>query len=157
MFGRQGNAVAELNGANVYHRELDQLRTGRNIADLFMRNASRIALRAVQEGLKDPDKLNVAEAKRKEMTFYLDTIEKDLSKRLRQPRYFEGGVKLEELLDFMLWLQEADRLGINLQPEAVDALVLEAVHSRFTGVSQSHSRQAGYEVRRTNSLANHDL
>src|SRR6516164_8700100 len=50
---RRGDAVAELNSYNVYRRELDDLRQRRDIADLFMRRASQIAVTGLKERMKE--------------------------------------------------------------------------------------------------------
>jgi hypothetical protein len=152
---RRGDAVAELNSYNVYRRELDDLRQRRDIADLFMRRASQIAVTGLKERMKEPEK--IPETKRKETLTLLAGLQKDLGDRLARPRYFEGGVKYQDLLDFMLWLQEADRLGINFQPDAVGELVYEAVHGPYAGFDSRASRQAQWEVRNTNFAATDDL
>src|SRR5207244_384506 len=39
-----------------------------------------------------------------------------------RPRYFEGGVKFDELVEFKLWQLEADRLGIKIEDQHIKYL-----------------------------------
>jgi hypothetical protein len=155
FIGRRGDAVAKLNGANVHRKELEDLRTRRNIADLFMRNATRLCLKRIEDVMKDKQK--IPEAKRQETLLQYGAVQADLTVRLQTPRYFEGGVKLDNLLDFMLWLRQADRLGINLNSDAIDLLVQQALHGRITGFDRFASRQVEFEVRNSNYQATGDF
>jgi hypothetical protein len=152
---RSGQAVAEVYSSNVYRRDLEELRMRRNIADLFMRDASKLALKRVQETMKDSSK--ILESKRQQILMEMADVQSDLTAVLRRPRYFEGGVKYADLLDFMIWLHEADRLGVTLDADSMKDLVFQAVHGRYSSFDEYASRQVQYEVRQNIYAATDEL
>jgi len=123
---RGGPTVARLFNRNVTIQELEQLREQRNIANDYMRQASRKVLEHVDTLKKDI--LKVKEADRAIRMQLLTAIEMDLKERLKKPRYFETGNKVEDLLDFMIWRKEAERLGIQLTRQFVTLEINRAVH-----------------------------
>ena len=46
-----------------------------------------------------------------------------MTNRTKEPKFFETGTKKDELIDFRVWLAEADRLRVRLQPEYLKALI----------------------------------
>jgi hypothetical protein len=123
---RGGPAMARLYGRNVSLQELEQMREQRNIASDYMREASRRVLKHVD--LLKQDILKVKESERVARAQALAMIETDLIERLKNPRYFETGVKVDELLDFMIWRKEAARLGIQLTRNATRSEIELAIH-----------------------------
>lgn len=119
-----------------------QMRTGERILDAFrgmpQQNHERMAsfLRMqIQEDLsnverkaaleavtKDPDALNKLQRLARILGYqiwFLDSLFEPSGRTNQAPLIFGGGVKPEDLLDFRLWLHEADRLKINLTEEDV--------------------------------------
>ena len=45
-----------------------------------------------------------------------------IDQRRARPRYFDIGVKFDDLIEFKLWQAEADRLGIRLEKEHIDLM-----------------------------------
>jgi len=154
--GRRGSPVAKLNGYSIYRKDLEDLRTRRNVADIFMRTATRFAIHQLDEYLKNLDKIPVSERQDTELLW--KGMREDLAKRLSRPRYFAGGVKYDDLINFMLWQQEADRLGVKLEQDAMGLMVLQEVYSRATGFDDLASRQVMNEVVRSGGyMVNDDL
>jgi len=151
---RKGQAVARVNGYSVYRKDLEDLRIRRNIADLFMIKASRLAIDRLTERLKNTDK--IPEAQRRQVILLWEGMKKDLHDRLSRPRYFTGGVKYDDLINFMLWQQEADRLGITLDQEGLRVLVFQAVYGRASIFDDVASREVQIAVRSSNHLATDD-
>src|SRR6266513_1170857 len=54
---RKGTAVAKLNGYSVYRKDLEDTRTRRNLADLYMRQATRMAIKQLEDHLQHMDKV----------------------------------------------------------------------------------------------------
>jgi hypothetical protein len=165
MFGtRRGTPVAQVNGYNVYLKELEDLRLRRNVADVFMRSATRLAIEGLEKRLKDlslnkTNVGNVAPAQRPTAEFVWKEMRQDLSKRigLDRPRYFSGGVKYDDLLDFKLWLQQADRLGIYLERDAVQTLIYQAIYGGAWGWNNETVNYVSRQVQSNNYLASDEV
>src|SRR5262249_28343374 len=126
--------------------ELRQLKIQRTVANDVIRRISDIALQNIREEKK---KLQgeKSDDERKQTLARLQRAEFDLEERLQKRWYFGAGVKLEELVDFRLWLQEADRLGINLLADDV----LEMVHKEvFFLIDRIQRRHAFFAVHMPN-------
>jgi hypothetical protein len=76
--------------------------------------------------------------KHKEELAKLGAYYGSLEHRLLKPRFFPGGVKLDDLVEFKLWQIQADRLGIRLEGDHLQKLV----EIEFSG-SSSFSRRSG--------------
>ena len=111
--------VATLHGQRVDIQDLQRLRHQREVADRYMRNALAMASSYIQEQISRLDE----EAKKKGPD--ANTARQQESLRAtwmallqRIPPnnqfYFGGTPSAEDLLDFMLWRKQADRLGIQL-------------------------------------------
>jgi hypothetical protein len=162
--GQTGPSMAKLFGRNVGLRELEQLREQRNIANEYMREASRRVLMHVDTLKKDIGK--VKESDRLERAKMLAAIERDLIERLKKPRYFETGVKVDDLLDFLIWRKEAERLGIQLTKAATREEINRGVHYVLQQgdpenwvylFSSDDSRDVEWKVRNDHFRASSDL
>jgi hypothetical protein len=152
---RHGSEAATLNGSTVYLKDLEDLRARRNIADLYMRNAARFSLKRLEDGLLNMDK--IPQQQRGGVTILWNEMKKDLTNRLARPRFFSGGVKYDDLLNFMLWLQQADRLGIALEREALAVLISEQIYGRAVGFDRYASLHVQAQVRSSNYQATDEL
>lgn len=130
-----GKIVARIHGTAVYGQELEELKRNREIANELMRESFNIVARKVEDGIKDlddairkgnvkGDELKEAKELREGLKGVYSYIKMQVQSR---KRFFEIGPKtddkLQELLDFMLWRAEADRLGINLIEKHVKEMV----------------------------------
>lgn len=110
--------VATLYGERIDIPELQRLRQRRIIANEYMGLAHNHAMSVLQEDIKRATE----EAKKKPGDSSLLQKQLDARTKLsqlepRQPQgqlYFGGTLGPEELLDFLIWKKQADRLGIHL-------------------------------------------
>jgi hypothetical protein len=156
---RRGTEAATVNGSRVYDKDLRDLQIRRNLADVYMREATRFAIAQLTEQLNHIDKMSLPPAQRPAAEDLYTKLRKDLSERIgpERPRYFSGGVKYDDLLNFMLWLQQADRLGINLERDAVQALIRQSVYGNASRWTSEASVHILYQVRTNNYQASEEL
>ncbi len=137
----RGELLASIGGRHYYWRDLDELRKQRNLANEFMLQAVLVCRTNLLERKKESEKVlgdpKASESRRSEAqrdSGLAEAIHDELLHRTeKKQRYFETGVKLDELADFILWRNEADRLGINL----VDDKVLEMMYKELFN-TQTH-------------------
>jgi hypothetical protein len=127
IFRSQGKEVTRINGRAVYDSDLHKIREERNAANIYMRKASEVVKKGLMRRMDDAKKIKNDKQRQEQVTVVTAMID-DLEQALKRPRFFEGGVKFEDLIDFLLWRNEADRLNINLRPENVVAEVHRAIH-----------------------------
>src|SRR5262245_37390159 len=147
LLGRGGGqAAAKLYGRNVYDRELRDLKLQRTIANDFMRKATEVVIINLENQLKD---LPAAQKDADKQRFArIAGLKQDLETRLKtRPRYFEGTNKLDDLLEFMIWRHQADRLNVNLTRDNVIFLFNRAIHGHLVGFGKADSDRVEYEVR----------
>lgn len=143
---RRGEFLFSVGGRNYYYTEVLNLKKQRNLANDFMLKAIAQCQANINEDKKNFDKVlqdtKADERKRLEakqnLSLLLRIQEEFLIRTDKKPRYFETGVKLEDLADFIIWRNEADRLGITL----VDDTVLQMVSmDLFTNFSKFNLQQ----------------
>jgi hypothetical protein len=154
LFGGRGSKVqlATLNKRSVTDTDLRQLKTQRRLADNFMIKATKAALKNMEDYVKGEASTKIEERTNRQQKYGPMII--DLKARQAKTKYFEGGYKVEDLLDFMLWRGEADRLGIELNDQAVRALVLAELH-HF--IRSEELRRLEEEVRRSGQNVSLDM
>jgi hypothetical protein len=129
LLGRnRGDEVTRINGHAVNTQDLHDLKTQRDLANDYMRKATRfviaqLKMRIEEAGKEANDKL------RKQRLAMFTELQAGLVDKFNRPRYFGGGTKLDDLIDFMLWRNQADRLGIYLTDDAVRDLVANELYS----------------------------
>ncbi len=120
LFGRrEGSPLVTVDGRNIYLKELNDLKEQRNMANEFMKRGFELGIKTIT-AFETSEKMT-PEVRKTELP-KLFAIKADLEKRFLKTRYFGSGVKLDDLVDFELWLHEADRLAINLVPDDVRKL-----------------------------------
>ncbi len=153
-FRSSGPAVFRVDGRSVSSYDLTKLRDQRNAVNEFMRRLCNDAVENINRGLQKIQEAPLpAEDKKKQeqqaLMTELSAIKFVLLERIRQPRYFEGGVKFDDLLEFKLWLAQADKLNIRLLDEDVDFMTrMEFFSPRFEYLSDQQMTQAWWEARR---------
>jgi hypothetical protein len=139
---REGSPLAIVGGRKIYNRELSDLKDQRNMVNEFMKRACELALKNIHD-IENNEKLT-PEQRQKELP-KLALPKQDLEARWHKAKYFGSGVKLDELVDFKVWLLEADRLGIKLLPEHVQILLNIEMLSDFT-LFQARNREQMYSI-----------
>src|SRR6516162_8712198 len=124
LWGSTGPAVIEIDGRSISRRDLESLRTQRNLANTFMKACADMAYKNVSKRWYEENKNVDAkdEEARRHRLGLLYSMRSTLSLRKAKPRYFDGGVKFDDLVEFKLWQAEADRLGIYIQDEHLEIL-----------------------------------
>jgi hypothetical protein len=132
-FRGSGAQATEIDGRTVSVQDLEELRRRRDTANDYMTRATQMVIQQLKtyiESLgKEPD-----DAKRKQLLFFYQNQQQQLVDRLSRPRYFRGGTKLDDLIDFLVWRKQADRLNIRLTDDAVKDMV---AHEMLTLSPQS--------------------
>lgn len=154
QFRGTGPTVVRVAGYNLSQFDLTTLRDERNIVNDFMRAGCDIAVRAIDEQMQkvkdQPDPTDKKKLEERQQFLTQRLREKMvLLDRLRRPRYFEGGVKLDDLIEFKLWEGLANRLNIRLLPDDVDLMVrLEFFSPRYDLVSPQQLQEAQFIAQR---------
>src|SRR5262245_55173860 len=113
IFRSKGSAWAKIDNANIYARDFDDMKQSRTTANDFMRVAGKIAAARMDYVLKPENFAKVKDnPKEREGLFRIQQLRERLEVLSRKQRFFDSGVKADELMDFKIWLAEADRLGI---------------------------------------------
>jgi hypothetical protein len=148
-FRGTGPTVARVGGYNLSDYDLRVLRDQRNVVNDYMRNLLDIAVRDINakfQKFSEPPAANTDKKKLEERQQTLTELMRRkavLADRVRQPRYFEGGVKLDDLIEFKLWEALADKLNIRLLPEDVDFMVrMEFFSPRYDHITPDQMFQA---------------
>lgn len=155
---RHGSALAELDGRNIYHEDLQRLKDQRKMAEKFVRMSMEVVISRINDNLNQDDGVagKGTKGQRENVLKRLRAVEGELKARLAKTRYFDGDLKLESLLDFMLWRKQADRLEINLTTESVMELfyreIIAVVPTGGGGREQLYARgdesRIMYDMRR---------
>lgn len=126
LFRSKGTVLARVDGTNIYSEDLREMKAQRNVADKFMRKATASAIDNLAQYMnKEAFEKLIGELRmdpvkdRPQLVTLLTGFRQIFQERLKQPRYFTGGVTFQDLIDFKLWLKEADRLNIYLDDESV--------------------------------------
>ena len=148
-----GDAVASVNGVNLYRDDIDNLKTQRQAANAYIKSLCGQLIEYVNERKKNmPEKLEEEPQKRFNKVLQDQQV---LVRRLNLTNFFDTGTKIEELVDFKTWLAEADRLGINITSDELQKLIAldtnrYAILNSFQGaaeVDKQMQRQAEQKVR----------
>jgi hypothetical protein len=161
---RRGDEYARVNNRRYTYEDLQELKNQRNLANDFMRELTKIGYDQMvvrMKNVKSQEKPGDASDREYQQTMAIfGACMQDLADKYREPRYFQGGTKLDDLVDFILWRDLADKYGVNLTDEAVKDLVYRAVHAVHTGskialwvFDADTSRDLQYKLRATHSNA----
>jgi hypothetical protein len=146
-----GPTAVSIDGRNISRRDLEELRMQRNLANAFMKNCNDIAykntVKMFAEMHRRTDDKDVD--KRKEALAFLENVRRTLSSRKARTRYFDGGVKFDDLIEFKLWQLEADRLGIKIEDAHFQILFdWEFFNTHgFASLKDQEIQQAVFEAR----------
>jgi len=124
LLGKRGAAMLKINGTNYSLEDMYKLRDQRKLANAYMTRSAEFAFRklttAIMEISKKTDEKD--QKNRQETLTRLQALRMSLAERKSRPNYFDGGVKVDDLVEFKLWQIEADRLGIRLDDNLITYL-----------------------------------
>jgi hypothetical protein len=124
--GRSGATIVTIGGSNVSSSDLYDLKIQRNLANQFMQTCADIAYknmsRTLFEGNKKLGADKEIDKRKQEELVQLERMQMSLAYRKSKQRYFETGVKFDDLAEFKLWQLQADRMGVRLDAEHVQFL-----------------------------------
>ncbi len=129
LIGRShhGTIMAKINGVEIYKESFDEISSRRKLADLYMKKYCTFISDTAEKQLKlsaekavDP---KYQEDVKKRDDFNRELVRIYGARAKNKAPYFGGGYTFEDLVDFKIWLVEADRLRINLPDNAVKELV----------------------------------
>jgi hypothetical protein len=154
IFRGRGTTVMSVDGHNLSLYDLSRLRDERVAVNQYMQRACRMTLDNIAHEIQKIQKEAApadekADQKRKQDLVRLGAMHGVLVKRLAKPRYFEGGVKLDDLAEFKLWQAQADRLNIRLREDDVELMVYQEF---FQFILPTQLREARVEAFRGKDL-----
>ena len=124
---RGSQNLVQIGGQNYTSKDLHDLKTQRNLANSLMIRCSDMAFKKLSarlfEDMKKPDlaKGQTPQA-RAEMLQQMEVMKETLAVRKGRTRFFDGGVKFDDLCEFIMWRAVADRLDIRLEEDHVNYL-----------------------------------
>jgi hypothetical protein len=164
FFTRGGQTAVEVAGHKYTIYDLNRFRDERNSVNQFMRHACEVSIeninRMMQKVQEQPLPADPKERQKQEETLIqLTRVKLVLADRMRhQPLYFEGGVKLDDIIEFKLWQAQADKLGIRLLDDEVDYLVrMEFFSPGFQNITPEQIQQIWWDARRGKDFSDRDM
>jgi hypothetical protein len=132
---KQGPIFAKLDGESIYQQDMDLIRRQRNVANEFMRRSIEIVMNRADSiiGSQEQKQLGQREEIMKRRLIQIINL---LKVRHARPRYFDGGVKFQEILDFIIWKKVADRLNIAINDATVADMIDKEVFAVVPGVGR---------------------
>ena len=98
-----------INGHTLYSQDLSDLKTQRDIANEFMRKATQFVIGQLKMRTEEVGKNANHKARQQQLGLYA-VLRNGLVDKLQRLRYFGGGSKLDDLVDFLPSANQADRL-----------------------------------------------
>jgi hypothetical protein len=139
VFRKKGNEYVRINGRGYTYEDITKLKEQRAIANDFMRATTKFAMDEIdphyKELLKDPkttskDKDDQQVRQHKLMLELFQTCLGDLYKKYSSsPRFFRGGTRLDDLVEFLYWRDLADKYNVQISDAMARDLVNHAVHA----------------------------
>jgi len=159
MFGRhRGDFLFQANGRKYYADEINDLKDQRNIANDFMRELIKISIDRLTASIKEIEAPGELDEQRRVALSIKKTCLTDLVSKLnREPRYFHGGIKLDDLVDFVLWRDLANKYGVNTTDDLVRSFVINSCHGAFWGYDFDAEREARIKTRHAHYRASDDV
>jgi len=149
-FGGRRESYVKVNGTSYTSEEINNLKTQRNIANDFMRELFNVGIKNLKEIIKQ-DTAQASDKKDPEAEdrrrVYVDCVQDLFNKLHRDPRYFRGGNKLDDLVEFILWRDLAKKYDVTVTDATLDNFIMLACHGRLWQFSTDTSREVLYKVR----------
>jgi hypothetical protein len=146
MFRKRGSIIAEVASYRLSYEDLSRMRSDRNMVNEFMLKCCHVTVenlgKEMEELHKKPLPKDPKQAQeQQQIMVLLHSMQITLIERMRKPRFFEGGVKFDDLVEFKLWQTQADRLGIRLEDDHLHYLF----RNEFFSAKEMHITQQQIE------------
>jgi hypothetical protein len=155
---RHGQDYAKVNGRGYTYEDFSEIKNQRNIANDFMRELTKIAYDKIVDQIKKIKSAassgQALDDNSQKILQICSACMEDLGNKYNgQQRYFQGGTKLDDLVDFILWRDLADKYDVRLTDDAVNLLVMQAVfatgRTSLWPFDSDISRELQYKLRGT--------
>jgi hypothetical protein len=125
MFGRRhGEVMVQANGRKYYSDDLSELKNQRNIANDYMRELFKIGIQRLTSRVEELKASGEMDEQKRYLLTLGDTSLKDLFTKLNtDTRFFRGGTKLDDLVDFICWRDLANKYDVVVNDDVVYTFV----------------------------------
>lgn len=147
----------QIDGTDYHFQELDLVRKQRKWANGFMRAATEMAIHKLNDRIKKENQAALEAQRKKDekrmaqanTTITLSKMARAvLQQRLREKSYFGGSAtKIDDLVDFLVWRKQADRLSINLDRKLLLDEIDRLMMTPITGYDVQDAQAAMARVR----------
>src|SRR5439155_6812910 len=145
---RRGESYVTISSRSYSHEDLNQLKEQRNAANDYMREATKLGVDQLEGHVKTMLREETKEDEKVAQRFIYQTCLGDLYMKLtREPRYFRGGTGLNDLIEFIMWRDLADKYNVQLSDDNVRELINQAIHARLWGFDSRMSLEVEWKVR----------
>jgi hypothetical protein len=147
--GRRGEYLVKVNNRKYFYEDMTQLKQQRKIANDYLVELMRIGVKRLTTNIQELKSATDLNPNDRFLLGIREVCLDDLFTRLnRDTRYFSGGTKLDELIDFIVWRDLADKYGVNVTDELVKEFVRNACHGKWWGYDDSDADlQAQFNIR----------
>lgn len=156
IFRFGGTPVVSIDGSTLYRQDFDKLIKQRKVANDYMRAYARLTIDAINErvrALGDSKDDNAQQLIRQ-----LSTTRQLLDERTRSNKYFfETGTKADDIIDFQVWLAEADRLKINFSKDLLFAMIDTELYKRSLTDPQLLQQLEAAAMREVRQIHGYDM
>lgn len=121
VFRFGGTPVASVAGRTYDRQDFDRVIRQRKIANDYMRRFSLNAIEMINDRIRGAG--DVKDENAKQAIVQLSQIRELLTLRTKDPKFFETGTKTDDIVDFLVWLAEADRLGVRVPDKLVYTMI----------------------------------
>ena len=141
--GSRAADVGTVDGKGVDQRQLVELARQRELANVFMSSATEAALQAKMQELRPPGDSRMTPESFQRIFRDPDVVY--LQQRVNNQPYFGGSLKTEGLMEFKMWLNQADKMGIRFNAadvqREVNHLTLGKLNRRESGAIEAGLKQ----------------
>lgn len=146
LIGYKGATAFTLDGRSYTTQQVHQLRDQRNLANKLMMNCSDMAFKKLSKLIYDIEKGDAGakadeQKARREQLIRLVQFRTQIGYRKSRPRFFDIGVKFDDLVEFATWQSLADKMGVHLEESHVTALFYGEIFGVLDNVEIERAEQ----------------
>jgi len=139
---KRGSDYVKVNGRGYTYEAITELKTQRSVANDFMRELTKTGMAKLEYFVKERKNEEKPSDQLKAQIEVGQVCLGDLYNKLTSDqRYFRGGTKLDDLVEFLIWRDIADKYNIQLTDDMVRELVNRCVHAQMWGFDENAARR----------------